>query len=707
MPPKSKKQKEVVQEYRLQAVVLTDSFETRFMPLTSVKPRCLLPLCNVPLIDYTLEFLAQAKVEEVFLICSTHADQIQEYIDTYWNSPVTPFKIHTIMSLESRSVGDLMRDVDNRGLITGDFILITGDVVSNIEADSILEMHKQRKLNDKEYVMTMVLTQLSPLHRTRSIEPATFVMDKKNDRCLYYQGIAPITTARSSISIDTELLEDVDDFIIRNDLIDCHIDICSPIVPQIFTENFDYQHLRKDFVKGLLNSDIIKKSIYGYVTDNYAARVESWKTYGAVSQDIMERWCYPALPDSNFLSDLTYFYEPKHVYKEQDVRLSQFCKIGSSVVIGSNTFIGDRSKISGSVIGRNCQIGNNVSIKNSYIWDNTVIKDNTKIEYSIVASNCIINSNVYVQSGSVLGFDVVIGDDMVIPKGTRLLATKVSKLSDSLMDVSQDSDSESSSEKEGSQEGEDENDGDYEVSIVGKSGVGYVYLSESEDSEDEDESHSNGILYSMEDLYLSDASITSTKQAKRKKRRFSSASYAMEDDGSDDDDEEEEEDFNKEAIATVERAMENNHDLDTALLELNTLRMSMHVSYHEVRMATTKLLLDRIEHFVYTKTLGLKEAVEKIFNQWGQLYKRQIFEHSEQIDLLEILEEFCDSIESGGNIFTIALNILYDKDVLEEEQILKWWSMLGLDSNNVRKIAQKWIEWLQDAESEEDDDDDE
>ncbi|CAI4347834.1 CIH_collapsed_G0010870.mRNA.1.CDS.1 [Saccharomyces cerevisiae] len=30
----------------------------------------------------------------------------------------------------------------------------------------------------------------------------------------------------------------------------------------------------------------------------------------------------------------------------------------------------------------------------------------------------------------------------------------------------------------------------------------------------------------------------------------------------------EDEDFEKEGIATVERAMENNHDLDTALLEL-------------------------------------------------------------------------------------------------------------------------------------------
>ena len=81
MPPKNKKQKEIVQDDRFQAIVLTDSFETRFMPLTSILPRCLLPLANVPLIEYTLEFLANAGVNEVYLMCSSHADQIQEYIE--------------------------------------------------------------------------------------------------------------------------------------------------------------------------------------------------------------------------------------------------------------------------------------------------------------------------------------------------------------------------------------------------------------------------------------------------------------------------------------------------------------------------------------------------------------------------------------------------------------------------------------------------
>lgn len=42
--------------------------------------QCLLPLANTPLIEYTLEFLANAGVEDVFLYAGAHSDQLERYI---------------------------------------------------------------------------------------------------------------------------------------------------------------------------------------------------------------------------------------------------------------------------------------------------------------------------------------------------------------------------------------------------------------------------------------------------------------------------------------------------------------------------------------------------------------------------------------------------------------------------------------------------
>ncbi|CEP64588.1 translation initiation factor eIF2B catalytic subunit epsilon LALA0_S12e02366g [Lachancea lanzarotensis] len=704
----NKLKNDVVPDERLQAIVLTDSFETRFMPLTAVKPRCLLPLANVPLIEYTLEFLAKAGASEVYLMCASHAEQMSEYIEqSKWNQPWSPFRVSTIMSLESRSVGDAMRDLDNRGIVTGDFILVSGDLVTNMEFDKALDFHRKRKAEDKDHIVTMCLSRASQLFRSRCHEPAAFILDKSNDKCLYYQDI-PLENSKlkNAIAIDPELLEDVDEFKIRNDLVDCHVDICSPHVPAIFQENFDYQFLRRDFVKGVLTSDLLKKSIYAFITDDYAARVESWQTYDAISQDFIARWCYPMVLNSNLLDDQTYSYESEHIYKEKDVVLAQSCKIGKCTGIGSGSKIGEGTSIENSVIGRNCHIKENIVIKNSFIWDNVTIGSDSVVEHALVASNVSIGSGVVLMDGCVIGFNVSIDDNMTIPVGTRLSDTYVHK------PVSQFLDSEPYSDDEVEESEANPDNALPALALVGANGVGYVY--ESDDAHDDDEDSSvvfngtNALTHRFDDLYLSDNSISSMSAKHKKKRRSSTNSTAAAN-GRDDeyyeedmDEDEDEEDFAAEAIATVERAMENNHDIDTALLELNTLRMSINVTYQEVRSATVVALLRRVYHFIATQTLGAKDALLKVFGQWGPLFKRQAFDQDEYVDLANLILEktVAQRFEKPEFIVFTALTFLYDQDILDEDAVDAWWSQVSQDPkyDQAKVLIAKWIEWLRTAD---------
>jgi translation initiation factor eIF-2B subunit epsilon len=68
------------QEEVLQGVVIADSFNIRFVPLANHRPRTLLPLVNVPLLDYTLEFLSAAGVQRTIVYCCSHAEQIKQHI---------------------------------------------------------------------------------------------------------------------------------------------------------------------------------------------------------------------------------------------------------------------------------------------------------------------------------------------------------------------------------------------------------------------------------------------------------------------------------------------------------------------------------------------------------------------------------------------------------------------------------------------------
>lgn len=228
----------------LQAVVIADSFNERFMPVTLDRPRCLLPLVNVPIIEYTFEFLAVSGVQEVILFCRSHSDQIKQYIrlvlskfklsyslimysKSRWCKATSTMNIQIIVNNECISVGDAIRDVDSRSIIHGDFILVCGDVVSNMNLSEALQNHRQRRKVDRNYILTMILKETSPFHRSRErCESGVFAIDNSNGECIAYESIDSENVKEVSLPLLSKLAS-IKELSIRYDLMDCQIDICS------------------------------------------------------------------------------------------------------------------------------------------------------------------------------------------------------------------------------------------------------------------------------------------------------------------------------------------------------------------------------------------------------------------------------------------------------------------------------------------------
>lgn len=101
----------------LQAVLLADSFQVKFRPLTAQRPKVLLPLLNIPMLEYSLEFLVSGGVGELFVFCSSHAAEVQAYIDA------SPWKrrkglvIRTICANNCSTFGEAMRFLDSLDII--------------------------------------------------------------------------------------------------------------------------------------------------------------------------------------------------------------------------------------------------------------------------------------------------------------------------------------------------------------------------------------------------------------------------------------------------------------------------------------------------------------------------------------------------------------------------------------------------------------
>ena len=223
------------------------------------------------------------------MFCCAHAAQIEAYLrKARWLSQPA-FRVHTIVSTDCLSVGDALRLVDQRNVVRSDFVLVSGDTVSNMSLSAVLAEHRARRACDKLCILTMVTKKVSEKHRATRLgeHTLTLALDPASKQLLHYEEGAPGAT----LALDSSLFSEHRSIQVRTDLLDCHIDICAPEVLFLFTDNFDYQHLRRDFVCGTLVERELGNKIHLHeLTGEYAARVHNLRTYDAVARDIVQRW---------------------------------------------------------------------------------------------------------------------------------------------------------------------------------------------------------------------------------------------------------------------------------------------------------------------------------------------------------------------------------------------------------------------------------
>ncbi|KAK0648813.1 nucleotide-diphospho-sugar transferase [Cercophora newfieldiana] len=708
----------------LQAVVIADSFQDRFKPFTLEKPRCLLPLAGVPIIEYTLEFLAHNGVQEVFIYCGAHSEEIETYIheSTRWSprSVVSPFSsLEFIRVSDANSVGDFLRDLDKRSLIGGDFVLVYGDLVANIQLDEALAKHRARREANRDACMTMVLRSIGvEPHRASQSRVITPVFAVEPDgRCWQYEEIHPLQKEHKTLW-DQNVVE-LPDFELRSDLIDCGIDICTPEVLALWSESFDYELPRRNFLHGVLKDhELNGKMIYTEILDRgYAARVSSLPMYNCISKDILERWTFPFVPDNNLAHGQTFKRIREGSCFEDNVPIPRGATVTKSV-IGRNSKVEEGVKISRSIIGRRCKIGKNVKIEDSYIWDDATIGDDTSIVQSVLANNVVIGKGCQIPAGSLISFSVSIGDSTQLPPDP---VPRISLLT-------------------------------YEKTLattnptlVGQSGKGALFLEEQDDEDDSDSeadrnpaSLEKTMFYNLAHLNLSTDSISTLAShdsydsdadnsfgslpdsSRNVRERLSS--FASDDSGLSPDA------FHSDAVHGLLDALraDDSEDFDSAKLEFMGLRLANNASDSSMRRAIAVAFARRAAELLSPEHGGLEptKSAEKTFTS-----KRGAIKFIREVgvgrDETNLQAEFALALQKAllgvrglevgraGALLAAMLQQLYNLDVLEEDGILAWWgdSRAG-ENEGLTKVKEKCrvlVEWLENAdeeESEEDEDED-
>lgn len=667
----------------LQAVIIADSFNYRFLPVTIEKPRALLPLVNRPLIDYTVEFLAVAGVQEIFVFCCSHADMIKTHLEnSRWMRPLSPVRLHIVISENCPSVGDALRNIDTLSLIRSDFVLVSGDLVANMELKEVLDLHKEMKKKDKMSVMTCVYKEAKPGHPTRSSEDDILIaINSQDGRLLHCEK----PRNKKKLKIPVSIFEENSNVDIRYDVLDCHVTICAPTVPQLFTDNFDYQ-TRHDFIRGILVSEeIMGNHIYThFISDQYAARVSNLHTYDAISKDVIHRWVYPLVPD-NAIGE-SYSYGRHNIYLSGDVTLAVGTELIEDVVIGRGSKIGANSHISHSSIGHYCVIGENVSIEGSYIWDNVVVEDNCTIRQAIVCDKVKLHAGVTVEEGCILSYEVVVDAGMTLTPGSRVTTKKQSR-KDCFSDSEWENEA-SSGARNPSVEPESM------VEYVGENGCGYLWVPPALDEDDDSD-----IL--VEEWPTPIKPETSSSTSSESLSRSVSPVPLESQDGP-------YIRFYNETLDSIRSGIAGQVPNDNTILMINASKHAYNIPIDDVHLAVIKAIVEGPENSTVEQASELLLYIKNAVSYFEPLLCHYIKGPGMQMSVLQTLAECAVQHVNVMSIFPKVILLLYDADVVEEAPITSWYSKLqgtelGFSPSKRSEVLSRMkpvIEWLENAEEE-------
>ncbi|WVQ72225.1 hypothetical protein IAR50_001774 [Cryptococcus sp. DSM 104548] len=654
MPPKKQQQKhepkskDQVDEPPLQAVILADSYNRRFEVLATDQPRVLLPLCSTPLLSWTLESLALSKVKQVFIFCGVHADQIRAFVET---SPYrSTLDIHCLASQTARSAGDALRELDDMHVLNADnpFILVHSPLVSNYDLSKIVDAHKKRPIPNPPSCSSTLLhpdfcitlpTLSRPLKATPSFQQF----------CLRTPSLLISTHTRSEIWAWT------------------------------------FARQMRHFVNGVLTSELLGKKIAVHVVGDeeekmdaragggrYVERVRDTRTFGEVTRDVLRRWAFPLAPDLNEPSGVEYELRAGNVYiARESVVLSRTTTLNGPLLIGPKSSLSHNTLVQGSTLGANCKVGDGSAIRNSYIFDDVRIGEGCLIEECMIGKGVVIGAGCKIGKGVLLGNGVKLGKNVSVPDFARI-GREPYRGEDYDSDDSDFEEEEAASKARSSE-------------LLGSESVGFLWPNEEEepasDSEDEDEdlyehpankkllqlgrrlSGLSSAATSLSTLSAASSSAPSSPLSVASSTSLPDMPSLQLNAGPPPA-------FYQEAAASLQRAYEEDHKIENALLELRTLVMGYNAGLDRAREEVVKFFVSKVD--VSGSAASILGSATKVFTRWGPLIANLTSDPT-----LMILDAQSYTVNNPDYVpwFGIILRGLYEADLVAEEELVEWRDM--------------------------------
>lgn len=335
----------------MKAIILTAGEGTRMRPLTITKPKTMLQIGGKPILQYNIESLRDAGVDDITLVVGYHEEVIKDHFKDGKDIGV---KINYVTQEERLGTAHAIGSA--REHVNGQFITLNGDII--VDPTLITELIDGYL---KENARSMlVLTEVD--------DPSSF-------------GVVELNGNRIVRIVEKPNKEEAPSNLINAGIYLFDDQIFDAIDQTVKSERGEYEIT--DSLQIQMNDD---ENVVGLKSTN------RWIDIGRPWEllDVNEHFLKDLETDiQGKVEDGVTIHGPVFIGKNTIVRSG--CYIMGPVYIGENCDIGPNSFMRKyTSIGNNVSVGNAVELKNSIIMDHTNVNHLSYVGDSIIGSNCNI-----------------------------------------------------------------------------------------------------------------------------------------------------------------------------------------------------------------------------------------------------------------------------------------------------------------------------
>ena len=364
----------------MKAVVMAGGEGTRLRPLTSNRPKPLVPVLGKPIAQHIIEHLKRAGITDIVVTLYYLGDEIRNYF-----GDGSEWGVNLIYVVEDSPLGTAGSVKMAEEYLKDDtFVIVSGDALTDLNIEKAVAYHREKGAE-----ATLVLQPVS--------NPLEFgvVMTEGDGRIQRF-------------------LEKPSWGEVFSDTVNTGMYVLEPSVFDLMEAGKAYDWSQDIFPQ--LLSD--RRPLYGYIMNEYWCDVGSLDQYRQAQYEMLAG--KTALPISGAV-------RPGNVYVgagteiDPSVRLNgplaigQNCRIKGDAVIGPDTVLGDNiqiepgAQIVKAILWDSVYVGAGASITGCTICNGVTIKDSAKIE-----EGAVVGDRCHIESGATIRGSVKLWPDKVI-----------------------------------------------------------------------------------------------------------------------------------------------------------------------------------------------------------------------------------------------------------------------------------------------------